>query len=179
MQTLPHTLIISPEISLEKVSSQHAPALFAQIDRHREYLNQYVQWARFTQSPKDTQDFLQRCEQGIAEGKTFVWTIFYQQQAVGTISFNAPIDWQNRTVYFGYWLSPEAQGKGIVSQAIEVLIQATKQNFDHYILKCAVHNHKSNNVAKRCGFQFEQCLPQAEQIGEQWFDQNVYRRNIK
>lgn len=179
MQKLPHSIIISPEIHLEKITTAHAPSLFAHIDRYREQLSDYVHWTRFTHTQIDSVHFAQRCEQESEKDISFVWTIFYRQQAVGTLSFNSPIEWENRTVYLGYWLSPEVQGNGIMTTAVNGLISVTQTYFDHYILRCAIHNQRSNKVAIRCGFQFEKILSQAEKIGEQWFDQNYYRKTIQ
>lgn len=179
MQTLPTTIPITSEVQLEKIHNRHAPMLFAQIDRHRCYLSQFVNWTPFNTCLQDAFNFVQRCDQQSEQGLSFTWAICVNGDGVGTFSLNEPIDWQHRTAMLGYWLSPEMQGKGIVTQAVSALITQTSGLFDHYILKCAIHNVRSNAVAQRCGFTFIETLTAAEQIGETWFDQNVYRKSIK
>lgn len=179
MQKLPKTLEISTTVRLEKISPHHAQNLFAEIDHHREFLSHFVHWTRFTHTQQDSEKFIQLCEQEAEQGISFVWAICVEGKAVGTISFNKPIDWQNRAAMFGYWLSPDFQGQGIVTQAVDSVIKNTKAYFDRYILKCAVHNEKSNAVAKRCGFEFVEMLPQAEKIGESFFDQNQYEKRFE
>lgn len=179
MYKLPEIIEISPTIRLEKIAPHHAESLFVEIDRHREFLSHFVHWTRFTHAQQDSENFIQLCIQEAAQGISFTWAICVEGKAVGTISFNKPIDWQNRTAMFGYWLSPDFQGQGIVTQAVDCVIKNTKDHFERYILKCAVHNEKSNAVAKRCGFEFVEVLPQAEKIGEQLFDQNCYHAVIK
>lgn len=178
MQKLPEIIELSPSVRLEKIAPHHAESLFTEIDRHREYLSEFVQWTRFTHARQDTEKFIQLCEQEAEQGLSFVWSICVEGRAVGTISFNKPIDWQNRTAMFGYWLSADFQGQGIVTQAVDFVIENTKQDFSTYILKCAVHNARSNAVAKRCGFEFIEVLLQAEKIGDNIYDHNVYVKKI-
>lgn len=178
MPSLPNIVVLSETLRLEKIAPHHAESLFQQIDTHRHYLAQFVDWTQFTRQPSDTMHFIQRCEREAAEGRSYTWAICVQQQAVGTISFNANIDWAHREALFGYWLSPEAQGNGIVTQAVNAIMAQTRAYFDHYILTCAVHNVRSNAVAKRCGFVFVQTLSEAEKIGGQYYDQHCYRKSF-
>lgn len=176
MQKLPEIIDVSPTVRLEKIALHHAESLYTQINKHRDFLSHFVHWTRFTHAQQDSEAFIQLCEQESKQGISFTWAICVEGIAVGTVSFNRPIDWQNRTAMFGYWLSPDFQGLGIVTQAVESVIKNTNAHFDRYILKCAVHNEKSNAVAKRCGFKFVERLSQAEKIGEQLYDQNCYQK---
>lgn len=175
---------ITPHIRLEKIALRHSEALFAQIDRHRDYLSHYVQWPRFTHKLNDTQQFIQLCEQEAKQGESFVWAICVQDEnskifyAVGTISFNKPIDWQHHRAEIGYWLSPEMQGKGIITRSVNAVINATHHTFSSYILRCAVHNERSNNVAQRCGFTYIEIQENGEKIGDNNYNVNVYRKSL-
>lgn len=178
MQKLPEKINITPTVCLEKIALYHAESLFSQIDRHREALSPFVQWTRFTHAQQDSEKFIALCEQEAEQGISYVWAICVEGKAVGTISFNKPIDWQQRTVTFGYWLSADFQGQGIITQAVDCVIKNTTSYFDRYLLNCAVHNEKSNAVAQRCGFEFIEVKPQAEKIGEQIYDWNCYQKHI-
>ncbi|MDO4223934.1 MAG: GNAT family N-acetyltransferase [Acinetobacter sp.] len=171
---LPQTIQIHEHLCLERLNEQHAADLFQHIDQHRDYLSQFLHWPRFTQHIGDYEQYIQRTQQEYAQGISCTWAIISHQHAVGAMSFNAPIDWQNKRAMFGYWLSPVAQGQGMISQAVQALIQATQPDVQHFIIKCAVHNERSNAVALRLGFQWCECLLQAEKIGEQMYDVNVY-----
>lgn len=181
---LPHQIQLNANVRLEKIAPIHSPSLFSQIDRHREFLSHYVQWTRFTHVLEDSLKFTAQCEKEAEQGESFVWAICVNNgkdnsfNAVGTISLNKPIDWQHRTALFGYWLSPEYQHQGIVSQSVQAVICATKTAFSHYILRCAVHNDASNNVAKRCGFLYEKTEEEAELIGDVRYAQNIYRKSV-
>ncbi|MCX8660413.1 hypothetical protein J3T98_05565 [Gilliamella sp. B2772] len=43
-----------------------------------------------------------------------------------------------------------------------------------FVIKCSVTNLKSNQVAKRCGFDYEGTLKQAEYLNGTYYDQNIY-----
>ncbi|WP_373777031.1 GNAT family N-acetyltransferase [Glaesserella sp.] len=176
MQKLPAIIAVTSDIMLEKIALRHSQALFEQIVRHRDYLAQFVNWTPFTQKIEDAVNFVKASEQDAEQGISYVWAICYRNNPVGTLSLNKPIDWQNRTVYLGYWLSPDVQGKGIVTQSIQRVMEEIHPIFDHYFLKCAVHNQRSNAVAKRCCFQLVERVENAEKIGDTWYAQNLYRK---
>lgn len=178
MQQLPEFIEVSPEVCLEKIALRHCASMFEQIDRHRDYLANYVDWTRFNIKLEDSQHFVKQCEEDADKGESVVWAICVNDYAMGTISFNKPIDWQNSTVYLGYWLSPEAQGVGIMTQSVNAVIEATNELFSDYILRCAVHNEASNNVAKRCGFEFVETKENAEKIGAVMYAQHIYKKSV-
>lgn len=178
MQTLPQTIYIDEHLRLEQLADKHALALFTQIDQHREYFSQFMHWPRFTQVLKDTQSFIELCQQEAKQGISYTWAIVYQDVAVGTISFNKGINWQDRIATFGYWLSPDQQGKGIVTRSVEGVIAATSTIFKQYILRCSTINQKSNAVAVRAGFKFDCMLEKEELIGEHYYDVNRYIKSL-
>lgn len=176
MPNLPRHLTINTTVTLETLHHRHAASLFQQINRHRDYLAQFVNWAAANTQLRDTETFIQHYNQQAEQGVGYVWAVCVERQAVGTLSFNPPIDWQQRTVHLGYWLSPAYQGRGIASQSVIRLIEATREHFKRYILKCAVHNLRSNRLAQRCGFDWIERRENAEQIGEMLYAQHIYQR---
>lgn len=177
MQKLPEIIELNAEVKLEKIALKHADEMFSQIDRHRDYLSDFVHWTRFNKTLEDSKNFVNKCEEETDRGETFVWAICKNNKAIGTISLNKPIDWQNRIALIGYWLSPEAQGNGIVTQAVNAMMNATQAHFSTYILRCAVHNERSNKVAQRCGFEFVETQDNAEKIGDVIYAQNIYHKS--
>lgn len=175
---LPEHIALNHHIYLKKIALQHSLEMFQQIARHREFLSNYVHWTRFTHKLEDTQNFIQLCIKEAEAGESFVWAICVENRCVGTISLNKPIDWQNRIALIGYWLSPEMQGQGIVTQAVNKLIEETKPLFNRYILCCATHNERSNVVAKRCGFEFIETKQEAEKIGDVFYPQHIYYKDL-
>ncbi|MCX8596655.1 MULTISPECIES: GNAT family N-acetyltransferase [unclassified Gilliamella] len=81
-----------------------------------------------------------------------------------------------KTAYIGYWLDSKAQGKGFITQAVQALTHyyAEKKFIKRFVIKCSVANLKSNQVAQRCGFDYEGTLKQAEYLNGNYYDQNIY-----
>jgi len=70
------------------------------------------------------------------------------------------IDWTVRKFEIGYWIRPEAAGRGHVSEAVGAL---TSLAFDRLAarrveIRCDARNLKSRAVAERCGFALEGVL---------------------
>ncbi|WP_220225597.1 GNAT family N-acetyltransferase [Gilliamella sp. ESL0443] len=68
----------------------------------------------------DTANFLADCFNKHQRDETKTYVILNNNIPVGLLSFNH-IDKSNKTAYIGYWLDSKAQGKGIITQAIQAL----------------------------------------------------------
>lgn len=70
------------------------------------------------------------------------------------------MDWAVRRFEIGYWIRPEAAGRGHVSEAVRLLMALA---FDQLAarrveIRCDPRNLKSRAVAERCGFELEGVL---------------------
>ena len=102
-----------------------------------------------------------------------------QEEIVGVLSFNQ-IEPINKTAYIGYWIDESHQGQGLLSQALQALMDsfARSGTVRRFVIKCRVANQRSNQVALRNGFTLEGCLKQAEYLNGSYDDQNIYGRII-
>ncbi|QGM81257.1 GNAT family N-acetyltransferase [Otariodibacter oris] len=175
---IPHEIRVNSKIILEKIEQCHAAPLFAQLDKYRQFFAQFVDWIDFNKTIEDSFNFVDTSQKEAEDGLGFVWVISYQGNVVGAFSLNNPIDWENKTAELGYWLSPDIQGKGIITQSINKVIEETKSLFNHYRLRCSVHNLKSNAVAERCQFEFVGIEGKGLKIGEQYYDLNIYSKTL-
>ncbi|WP_301098126.1 GNAT family N-acetyltransferase [Otariodibacter sp.] len=173
---IPHKIRVNSDIILEKIEQQHAISLFTQLDKHRQFFKQFVDWIDFNKTVEDSLNFVNTSKKEAEDGLGFVWVISYKGDVVGAFSLNNPIDWENKIAELGYWLSPDVQGKGIITQSVNQVIEETKSLFNHYRLRCAVHNLKSNAIADRCQFQFIGVEGKGLKIGEQYYDLNIYSK---
>ncbi|UTO28528.1 50S ribosomal protein L7/L12-serine acetyltransferase [Bartonella harrusi] len=168
-------LYVDDNIRLTTPSRKFAPALYESIHCNREYFSQFMAWPRFVNHENDTANFLDSCflAHQKDEGKTYV--ILFKENPVGLLSFNN-IDHENKTGYIGYWLDRKAQGNGIITRAIKALVKhySSHHLLKRFVIKCATANQKSNAVAKRCGFELEGTLKQAEYLNSVFHDQNIY-----
>lgn len=72
------------------------------------------------------------------------------------------IDWALRRFEIGYWVRPEAAGRGHVSEAVRLLAGLAFERLAarRVEIRCDARNVKSRAVAERCGFELEGILRQ-------------------
>jgi RimJ/RimL family protein N-acetyltransferase len=60
----------------------------------------------------------------------------------------------------GYWLTPEARGRGVATHAVRLLARWAFEDLGivRLVAMCAADNHASQRVAERCGFSREGVL---------------------
>lgn len=70
------------------------------------------------------------------------------------------IDWAVRKFEIGYWIRPDAAGRGHVSEAVRLLSVLAFGALDarRVEIRCDARNVKSRAVAERCGFELEGVL---------------------
>ena len=168
-------IYVTEDIYLKTATTHYANALYHIIDSNRVLFSQFMAWPNFVKCESDTANFLADCFIKHQQDETKTYVILNNNIPVGLLSFNH-IDKSNKTAYIGYWLDSKAQGKGIITQAIQALTHyyAIKKLIKRFVIKCSVTNLKSNQVAKRCGFDYEGTLKQAEYLNGTYYDQNIY-----
>lgn len=168
--------IVNSDLQLLIPHAKYANELFALIRDNREYLSQFMHWPRFVNTVADSHAFLMS-SLGDFGVKNAIFLVRYQGEIAGTISYNK-FDLNEKVGYFGYWLAPRFQGKGIIStclRAMETLCPSQLQNF---VILAGVDNKQSNEVAIRNGYQFVEVVPNAEFIGDHYIDDNKYLKAL-
>ncbi|PBP91535.1 GNAT family N-acetyltransferase [Pseudomonas syringae] len=80
----------------------------------------------------------------------------------------------------GCLLLPEHQGKGFGTESRRAIIDyATAIGLDSLESTVTDGNIASCKVLEKCGFTFERRVPQAYQIGDQWFDDLIYHLPLR
>ena len=76
----------------------------------------------------------------------------------------------------GYWLTKNAQGKGIIINSCKALIEYGFKTWTYTELKirAATHNLKSQAIAEELKFKKEGILRQAELVNNTFFDLVLY-----
>lgn len=168
-------IALDTHVCLSPADVKHARTLFRVIDEQRDYLSHYMAWPALIVSPADMIHFLAGSRLAHLKDKAKTYLILVDADPQGILSFNH-IDHGNKTAYFGYWLSPEAQGKGIITRGVTSMIQhyAAAGMIQRFVIKCVTTNAASNGVAQRCGFQLEGVLRRAELLNGVFHDQNIY-----
>ncbi|MGB2740334.1 MAG: GNAT family protein [Cognaticolwellia sp.] len=94
---------------------------------------------------------------------------------VGEIAFRID-DWQSQRAEIGYRLSEAVAGKGICTEAVNLLIGYLFEEFGFYklIAKCDTRNIASCRVLEKLNFTREGFFKQHYLMGDEWTDQYDY-----
>jgi len=152
---------IHGDISMRLVEPHRAPEIYALVQEHRDYLQQWLPWPNPIQSLEDCYRSIDQLLIEFANRKSLVLSIMQGDQIIGGTGWN---HWQTGADYgstyergsadIGYWLLPGHQGKGIVSACVCTL---TAMGFEEYgmfrlTIRAEPENERSKAVARRCGY---------------------------
>ncbi|HEU5053347.1 MAG TPA: GNAT family protein [Hanamia sp.] len=164
-------LKIDENISLELTSAKHAQGLFDAVDANRKHLSEFLPWVGNMKSVADFKDYIQDCESLYRQKKEVSFVIFSNKKTIGRIGLHH-MNLDNKTAAIGYWITKDAQGKGIITQSCKKLISYgfAEIGLHRIEIKAAVQNLKSQAIPKRLNFTKEGILRQAELVNGKYLD---------
>lgn len=144
---------VADNLFLKPITLDHAPAIFGIIDSQRQYLREWLPFIDYSKTVADTEKFIRSIPPD-HDNETFV--IAYDNTIVGIIGFR-DTEMNNKRTEIGYWLSQDAQGKGIVSRCLLALLAYAfaDRGMNRVMIRAAVENQKSRNIPERLGFFYE------------------------
>lgn len=150
---------INEHIFLRTIDLSDAPILFYTITENRNHLRKWVQWIDFIKSENDTKNLIEEGHFEMKKQKSLRMGIFEGQKMKGYIEMQ---DWDHtlKKVRVGYWLTKEAQGKGLMYKASTIFIDYLFKNLELNKIEL-VHlpeNSRSAALAKKLGFKIEGIL---------------------
>jgi ribosomal-protein-serine acetyltransferase len=159
---------------LRLLDDSDAEELYALVAANREYLARWLPWAA-GQTPEDTSAFIQRTLRQLARNDGFQTAIVEDQAIIGIVGFHG-VNWQNCATTIGYWLAESAQGRGIMTCAVRVLVDHALAvwRLDRVEIRAAVDNARSRAIPERLGFSLEGVLRGAEVVGGRSLDHAIY-----
>jgi ribosomal-protein-serine acetyltransferase len=162
-------------VCVKLLEERHAPELFAVVDRERAYLREWLPWVDMSTEVEHTLNFIKTSLQQFAGNDGFAGGIWCGDEFIGGIGTHR-IDWLNRRVEIGYWISQKFQGRGIVTDACRAVIDHAfhEWKLNRVEIHCAPENEKSCAIPKRLGFQFEATLREAQLVNGKYMDVSVY-----
>lgn len=168
-------IIVFDKLLLRTWEKEDAPALFAITDKNREYLAQWLPWLPFVQNVQDSKKFIQDAQSNWAQQATLELGIWRGQELVGCIGLHELNRMHDKTS-IGYWLGAEFQGQGIMTQAVQALVNYSFEEleFHRVEIRAAVENAASRAIPKRLGFQQEGILREAERVNGRYLDTVVF-----
>jgi ribosomal-protein-serine acetyltransferase len=169
------TVYVDGELSLVPRHPSDAEEIFAIVGRHRASLGEWLTWIDATRTPADARRYAQFAQVQFESRVAFDYALRFGGAIVGAIGIHG-IDWAHRSAQMGYWISPEATGKGIVTRAAAALTAHAFTHLDMHRLeiRCVVQNRKSRAVAERLGYIHEGTLADAYLLHGRFRDISLY-----
>ena len=150
----PISFPILPDIYLQEIRIEDAAAIYHAIDTHRDYLRTWLPFVDNMRTTADEEAFLRQVLSAPAELNEPIFGIWNQQHEIcGLIGFHFS-DFDNHRTELGYWLLPEYQHRGIITESVRKLClwAVQEKEIKRIQIRCAVGNAASNAVPVRLGF---------------------------
>jgi ribosomal-protein-serine acetyltransferase len=108
-------------------------------------------------------------------GVTAAYLVLDRARIAGMVGLHE-IDWSNRNLMLGYWLAPEAQGRGLITRGCERLLELAfgAWKLERAVIRVAVGNRRSAKVAHRLGFALEGIERHGQWLNGRFVDLEVY-----
>ncbi|MCA0980472.1 GNAT family N-acetyltransferase [Exiguobacterium aestuarii] len=168
---------INDDITLRMFNTGDAEALFKLTIASKPYLREWLGWLDYIMSVEDSKKNIEGRIKGLIETGGFPksFAVMYKGVLAGTIGFNE-IDRGIQCGTIGYWLGQEFQGKGIMSQALETIIEYGFRDLklNKIEIRVATDNVKSRALPERFGFREEGIIRDAEWLYDRYVDHVIY-----
>ncbi|MFF2752902.1 GNAT family N-acetyltransferase [Psychrobacillus sp. NPDC058041] len=144
---------VNDQIEIELLQQQHKEELFNLVDKNREHLRRWLLWVDKRKSAEDFEPIIPIWIKNYADNNGFDAGIRNNGKLVGMIGLHY-IDWKNRSTSIGYFLSEEAQGKGIITKSLQSIIDYLFKiiKLNRIEIQVAASNLKSIAIPTRLGF---------------------------
>lgn len=168
---------ISPDILLREATIEDAAAIYHAIDTHRDYMRTWLPFVDNLKSVTDEEAFLRNILSAPVDRYEPIFGIWNGHNEIcGLIGFHFS-DFANHRTEIGYWLLPEYQHRGIMTQCVRRLCQwaVEAKDMKRIQIRCAAGNAASNGIPLRLGFQLEGTERAGELLASgEYADINVY-----
>jgi ribosomal-protein-serine acetyltransferase len=166
---------INDHLELRLYAPHHADEVFAVSSANREHIRVWLPWIDAVKTVDDTREFIRKSLEQYSRDDGFQCGIWEDNLYIGGAGFH----WINRTsnhTEIGYWLAKGAEGRGIMTAAVRVLIDYSFNvwKLNKVEIRAARSNHRSRAIPRRLGFTEEGVLRQIGRIGTTYHDLVVY-----
>ncbi len=149
--------IISPRLALRLIDGQHALALQACVALSPS-LHRWIDWCKADFSPSDAHDFIIATRLNWVKADAYGFGVFRRSddQLLGMVAINEFYHTFNMASV-GYWIADQYQGQGYAKEALNALVEFcfSRLKLTRLEIVCDPANQASQELAKRCGAQFE------------------------
>lgn len=131
-----------------------APALYEAIVSSREHLQVWFSWVSIYHDAADALAYIRQSQSQAILRQDFALGMFDHHGAfLGGTGLHVR-DWAVPAFEIGYWIRKDAEGQGIVSEAVRLVTTCAFEAMgaQRVMIRCNAGNDRSRRVAERAGF---------------------------
>jgi ribosomal-protein-serine acetyltransferase len=172
---MPVAIKVNDSIALELIDFHHAEVLYQLVQDNRHYLRAWLPWVDYMRSVDDFRKYITSSKQRYASRQEIGYVIMLAHAMVGRIGLYN-VDLHNKNASIGYWVAEPWQGKGVITQCCQAVIEHCFTNLQlrRIEIRAGVENHKSQAIPLRLGFTQEGLVRQGEFLNDHFIDLYVY-----
>ncbi len=166
---------VDNDILLRQPVADDAAAMFALVDGNRAYLRQWLPWVDSVRTIEDERRAVVQSLAPDAESQELRFFVVYGGSLVGVIGLRG-LTSASKAGEIGYWLSEDAQSKGIMTRSCTALLDYAfgRRGMHRMQIRAATGNLRSRAIPARLGFTFEGVQREAELLYDHYVDLAVY-----
>ncbi len=160
---------------LRLLELRHAAQILSAVDSSREHLRTFLPWVDSNTAPEHFQGFIGSSLAQFKNFDGFSAGIWQDNQLAGVIGLHF-IDWEHQDTEFGYWLSKDFTGRGLMTRAAAAMLDYVffELNLHRVSIAHALENTASRGVIERLGFKPESVIRDAEWLYTRFHDWQRY-----
>lgn len=169
------SMSLGSDAELRALEPWQAVEFAAFIDGAREHLAPWLPWATMITDEAGARAFLQRYADKQATDTGRIYGIWLGDRLVGGALFRI-FDAESGVCEIGVWLAPEAQGRGLITQAARQIIDWAfrVRGITRVEWHCTPDNERSRAVAERLGMRRDGVLRSAFPLNGKRHDVEVW-----
>lgn len=153
--------LIGERVALRAFRDEHAPDLWNAVDASRAHLKHWMPWVNDHNSLEFSREYVRRMQAKWILREDLPMGIWRKDdgQFVGATGLHR-IDWSVPNMEIGYWLRPDAEGHGYVTEAVSLITRFAFRHMraERVTIRCNSKNLRSAAVPPRGGFIHEATL---------------------
>ena len=157
------TELIGERIVLRAFCDEHAADLWNVVDASREHLKRWMPWVNDHNSAEFSRDYVRRMQAKWILREDMPMGIWRKEdnQLLGATGLHR-IDWSIPSMEIGYWIRPDAEGSGYVTEAIKLVTYFAFVHLraERVTVLCSSKNLHSAGVPPRAGYAHEATMRQ-------------------
>ena len=191
-------LIVDNEIGLRTFHPDDAEEFFNLVERNRPRLRPWINPETLPGTAKAARIFTIECFFYFRDNSSETWALFdqyfpeldgnflsprpatemgiwYNDNLVGQVTLSRLSD-SYTAAEFGYWITAEHEGKGIITRCVSALMDYAIENMkiERFVIGCALSNLPSCGIPLRLGYRLHATIPNGEVVGEFIYDLVIY-----